>query len=134
MTNDLKSVANLRQISGFFSLKMKRKWGIWNEFRGDNTVRVRFCPVDTALLVQIPGLFYISSMNRFKDFVEWNAFGVCSAIGNRMGIATSRIRQYFIYTSLLTMGSPIIIYMVLAFWRNLRKYVTAAKRNPWYYL
>jgi phage shock protein PspC (stress-responsive transcriptional regulator) len=73
-------------------------------------------------------------MNKFKSFVEWNAFGVCSAIGNRMGIATSRIRLYFIYASLLTMGSPIIIYLVLAFWRNMRNYVKAAKRNPWYNL
>jgi len=73
-------------------------------------------------------------MNKLKSFVEWNAFGVCSAIGNRMGIAPSRIRLYFIYTSLLTMGSPIIIYLVLAFWRNMRNYVKATKRNPWYYL
>jgi phage shock protein PspC (stress-responsive transcriptional regulator) len=73
-------------------------------------------------------------MNKLKSFVEWNAFGVCSAIGERMGIAPSRIRLYFIYTSLLTMGSPIIIYLVLAFWRNMRNYVKATKRNPWYYL
>ncbi|MBE2231122.1 MAG: PspC family transcriptional regulator [Chitinophagaceae bacterium] len=73
-------------------------------------------------------------MNRFKDFVEWNAFGVCSAIGNRLGIATSRIRQYFMYASILTMGSPIILYMVLAFFRNVRKYMMASRRNPWYYL
>ena len=73
-------------------------------------------------------------MNRMKDFVEWNAFGVCSAIGNRMGIATSRIRQYFMYASVLTIGSPIIVYMVLAFWMNVKKYMKAAKRNPWYYL
>ena len=73
-------------------------------------------------------------MNRFKNFVEWNAFGVCAAIGHRMGIATSRIRQYFMYTSLLTMGSPIILYMILAFWKNMRRYIWAAKRNPWYYL
>lgn len=73
-------------------------------------------------------------MNKFKNFVEWNAFGVCSAIGNRLGIATSKIRQYFMYASILTMGSPIIIYMVLAFFRNVRKYVMAARRNPWYYL
>jgi phage shock protein PspC (stress-responsive transcriptional regulator) len=73
-------------------------------------------------------------MNRFKNFIEWNAFGVCTAIGYRLGIATSKIRQYFIYASILTMGSPIIIYMVLAFWRNMRKYIWAAKRNPWYYL
>jgi phage shock protein PspC (stress-responsive transcriptional regulator) len=73
-------------------------------------------------------------MNKLKSFVEWNAFGVCSAIGNRLGIATSNIRMYFIYTSLLTMGSPIIIYLILAFWRNIRRYIWAAKRNPWYYL
>jgi len=73
-------------------------------------------------------------MNRFKNFVEWQAFGVCSAIGGRLGIATSRIRMWFIYISFLTMGSPIIIYMVLAFWMNMKKYMKAAKRNPWYYL
>ncbi len=73
-------------------------------------------------------------MNKLKAFIEWNLFGVCTAIGNRMGISTSRIRQYFIYTSLLTLGSPIIIYMILAFWRNMRKYIWATKRNPWYYL
>ena len=73
-------------------------------------------------------------MDRLKSFVEWNAFGVCAAIGNRMGIATSRIRQYFMYTSLLTLGSPIIAYMILAFWRNMRSYMASAKRNPWYYL
>jgi len=73
-------------------------------------------------------------MNRLRNFIEWNAFGVCTAIGEKMGIATSRIRQYFLYTSLLTMGSPIIIYMVLAFWMNMKKYIRASKRNPWYYL
>ena len=73
-------------------------------------------------------------MNRFRNFIEWNAFGVCTAIGERLGIATSRIRQYFIYTSLLTMGSPIIIYLMLAFLKNLKKYIMSAKRNPWYYL
>jgi phage shock protein PspC (stress-responsive transcriptional regulator) len=73
-------------------------------------------------------------MNKFKDFVEWNAFGVCTAIGEKLGIATSRIRQYFMYASLLTLGSPIIIYMILAFWKNMRNYIIAARRNPWYYL
>ena len=51
-------------------------------------------------------------MNRLKDFIEWQAFGVCAAIGEKMGIATSRIRMWFIYISFLTMGSPIIVYMV----------------------
>jgi len=90
--------------------------------------------VNKVLFAESDIFFYFRGMNKFKSFVEWNAFGVCTAIGNRMGIATSRIRQYFMYASLLTMGSPIIIYLVLAFWRNMKKYIIAAKRNPWYYL
>ena len=69
-------------------------------------------------------------MNSFKDFIEWKAFGVLSAIGDRMGIATSRIRMWFMYISLLTLGSPIIIYMILAFWMNMKRYMRARRRNP----
>jgi len=73
-------------------------------------------------------------MNRLKDFIEWKAFGVLSAIGDRMGIATSRIRMWFMYTSLLTLGSPIVIYMILAFWMNMKRYIRARRRNPLWYL
>jgi phage shock protein PspC (stress-responsive transcriptional regulator) len=73
-------------------------------------------------------------MNRFKNFIEWQAFGVLSAIGEKMGIATSRIRMWFMYTSLLTLGSPIIIYMILAFWMNIKQYILSARRNPLRYL
>jgi phage shock protein PspC (stress-responsive transcriptional regulator) len=69
-------------------------------------------------------------MNRFKEFIEWQAFGVCTAIGERLGIATSRIRTWFIYISFLTMGSPLIVYFILAFWLNIKKYIGLAKRNP----
>ncbi|HET9825092.1 MAG TPA: PspC family transcriptional regulator, partial [Chitinophagaceae bacterium] len=62
-------------------------------------------------------------MNKLKNFIEWHAFGVCTAIGEKLGIATSRIRMWFIYISFLTMGSPIIIYMVIAFWLNMKKYM-----------
>ena len=62
------------------------------------------------------------------------AFGVCSAIGEKLGIATSRIRMWFIYISFLTMGSPVIIYMVLAFWMNIKRYILSARRNPLKYL
>lgn len=73
-------------------------------------------------------------MNRFRDFLEWQAFGVCTAIGDKIGIATSRIRMWFIYISFLTMGSPLIIYMVMAFWINMKKYILYTRRNPlWYW-
>ena len=69
-------------------------------------------------------------MNRFKHFIEWQVFGVCSYIGEKMGIANTVIRKHFIYISLLTMGSPIIIYMFIAFWVNLRNYIWKRRRNP----
>ena len=73
-------------------------------------------------------------MKNLKQFIEWQAFGVCSAIGDKLGIATSRIRMWFIYISFLTMGSPVIIYMIMAFWLNMKKYILSARRNPIKYL
>jgi phage shock protein PspC (stress-responsive transcriptional regulator) len=69
-------------------------------------------------------------IQKLREFVELRAFGVCSAMGERLGIATSRIRMWFIYISFLTLGSPVIIYMVLAFWMNIKRYILAGKRNP----
>ncbi|MGN6491764.1 MAG: PspC domain-containing protein [Agriterribacter sp.] len=69
-------------------------------------------------------------MNRFKHFIEWQVFGVCSYIGEKIGIASTIIRKHFIYISLITMGSPIIIYMFLAFLVNIRNYIWSRRRNP----
>jgi len=69
-------------------------------------------------------------MNTVKHFIEWQLFGVCSAIGEKMGIATSVIRRYFIYISFLTMGSPIIVYLFFAFWINIKNYIQFSRRNP----
>ncbi|GGH68498.1 hypothetical protein GCM10011379_24860 [Filimonas zeae] len=80
------------------------------------------------------GFFYIAVMNKLRHFIEWQAFGVCSAIGEKLGIATSRIRMWFIYISFLTMGSPLVVYMVMAFWLNIKNYILSARRNPLKYL
>ena len=69
-------------------------------------------------------------MNRIRRMIEWNVFGVCSWLGERMGIATSTTRKYFIYLSFLTMGSPLIIYLFIGFWVNIRQYILFSKRNP----
>ena len=73
-------------------------------------------------------------MNQIKNFIEWQAFGVCAAIGEKMGIATTKIRMWFIYISFLTFGSPVVLYMVAAFWMNMKRYILAARRNPLRYL
>ena len=73
-------------------------------------------------------------MNQIRNFIEWQAFGVCAAIGEKMGIATTKIRMWFIYISFLTFGSPVVLYMVAAFWMNMKRYILAARRNPLRYL
>jgi phage shock protein PspC (stress-responsive transcriptional regulator) len=62
-------------------------------------------------------------IDRVQTFFEKHAFGVCTALGEKMGIATSSIRLFFIYTSFLTFGSPIIIYLSLAFVLNMRSHL-----------
>ena len=73
-------------------------------------------------------------MKSIRKIIELQIFGVCNTIGEKMGIATSSIRMWFIYISFLTFGSPLIIYMVLAFWLNIKNYIYSARRNPMRYL
>jgi phage shock protein PspC (stress-responsive transcriptional regulator) len=58
-----------------------------------------------------------------QQFFEKQAFGVCTALGDKMGIATSSIRLFFIYASFLTFGSPIILYLSIAFVLNMRRHL-----------
>lgn len=69
-------------------------------------------------------------MLKLRYFIESNAFGVCSYIGEKIGISTTTIRKYFIYISFLTMGSPVLFYFIIAFWMNIRNYIWYSKRNP----
>ncbi len=50
-----------------------------------------------------------------KDVVERRAFGVCQYLGEKMHIAPAEVRKYFIYTSFIAMGSPVIGYVGIAF-------------------
>lgn len=72
-------------------------------------------------------------MKKLQHFFEKYAFGVCSKMGEKMGIASSSIRLYFIYASFLTFGSPLIIYLVMAFIMNMRKHLRRKKNPVWYY-
>ena len=66
-----------------------------------------------------------------QSFVESNAFGVCTAMGEYLGIATSSIRLWFIYASFLTFGSPIVVYFGLAFLRDIRKHLRRSRTTIW---
>ena len=65
---------------------------------------------------------------KIQAYFERQAFGVCSWWGNKLGISTSRIRLFFIYISFLTLGSPLLIYLIMAFILE-HKDVLKPKRN-----
>ncbi|MEX2336823.1 MAG: PspC domain-containing protein [Fulvivirga sp.] len=72
-------------------------------------------------------------MKRLQHFFEKYAFGVCSHMGEKLGISSSSIRLYFIYASFLTFGSPLLIYLAMAFIMNMRKHLRRRKNSVWYY-
>lgn len=63
-----------------------------------------------------------------RTWFERQAFGVCDWWGEKLGIKTANIRLFFIYASFITIGSPLIIYMIMAFVLNIRN-MTRSKRN-----
>lgn len=68
-------------------------------------------------------------VGKIRDIIEVSVFGVCSWLGNQWKMPTKKIRLFFVYASFLTIGSPIIIYLILVFILNLR-YMIKGKRNP----
>lgn len=68
-------------------------------------------------------------LDSFKFLVEQNIYGVCERMGSRLHMPAKNIRLFFIYTSCLTIGSPLVVYMILAFWMKMKDYVYC-ERNP----
>jgi phage shock protein C len=63
-----------------------------------------------------------SIIQHIKYYFEEQSFGVCTRLGEKMKISASSIRLYFIYASFLTLGSPVIVYLSLAFIMEIRKH------------
>ena len=67
----------------------------------------------------------------YKWLLNSSLYGVCQRIGEKLNVSSQRIRLYFIYTSFLTLGSPIFIYLILLFWMNVRKYNRESRARVW---
>lgn len=72
-------------------------------------------------------------MKKIQFFIENQAFGVCTKLGIKLGIPISSIRLFFIYASFLTFGSPILLYLGLAFIMNFRQHLRRRKNPVWYF-
>ena len=54
-------------------------------------------------------------IDKIIAWFEKRAFGVCAWWGEKLGIKSTTIRMYFVYLSFFTVGSPVIIYFIMAF-------------------
>lgn len=76
-------------------------------------------------------LIYKNRFAEFREFVEPRLFGVCTWLGEKMGLGSRYVRLFFIYAIFINTWSPVIIYMVLAFWKNLLDYLRESKSKIW---
>ena len=70
-------------------------------------------------------------IDRIQSLVEKRVFGVCEYLGEKLGMKTSKIRLFFIYASFLTFGSPVIIYLIMAFALDQKDLFKARKSTIW---
>ncbi len=70
-------------------------------------------------------------MQTLKYLMEKRLYGVCTYLGDKIGVSSERIRLYFIYASCLTLGSPFLFYLFVAFWINLKSYIRERKSSVW---
>ena len=71
-------------------------------------------------------------MKWIKYALEKSLFGVCSYLGDKMGLSTRSVRLSFVYLSFFTLGSPVILYFIMAFLLEHKKYFKPSyyKKKP----
>jgi phage shock protein C len=72
-------------------------------------------------------------LQRIITFFERYSFGVCTYLGRRFNISTSKIRLFFIYSSFLAVGFPLIMYLFAGIVLDIRNYVkrTRTRVTDW---
>lgn len=73
--------------------------------------------------------YYAGSNEKIRSIFEEAIFGVCAKLGDKLNMPSKHIRLFFVYTSFFTFGSPIIIYLIVAFWMKLKSMING-QRNP----
>lgn len=71
----------------------------------------------------------MNAVENLKTDFETRGFNVCQRVGDRMGIKASRIRLFFIYASFMALGSPLIVYLSLAFVLHIKDYINSRRTS-----
>ncbi len=70
-------------------------------------------------------------ISRILVFFERYSFGVCTYLGDKFKISQSKIRLFFIYTSFLSAGFPLVFYFSAAFVLDIRTFIKRKKMQYW---
>lgn len=70
-------------------------------------------------------------IEKIKNHFERKAYGVCTWWGDRLNINTNNIRVYFIYLSFLTLGSPLVVYLIMAFILKNKNWFKSKRTTIW---
>ncbi|MCO4291398.1 PspC domain-containing protein [Solitalea sp. MAHUQ-68] len=71
-------------------------------------------------------------LQRIICFFEHRSFGVCNYLAERFNISTSKLRLFFIYSSFIAVGFPIIFYLLAALVLDVRLYLKQKRKsNIW---
>lgn len=57
----------------------------------------------------------MKTIQKILFYFEMRSFGVSQWLADKFAIRAERVRLFFIYASFVALGSPLIIYFVLAF-------------------
>lgn len=57
----------------------------------------------------------MNTIQKIALFFELRSFGVSTWFARKTRVEVSRVRLFFIYVSFIGLGSPIIVYLIMAF-------------------
>jgi phage shock protein C len=68
---------------------------------------------------------------RIVTFFEKQSFGVSTYLADKLNMSTSKVRLFFIYSSFLAVGFPILFYLLAAIVLDIRNYMKKVRLNVW---
>lgn len=70
-------------------------------------------------------------LQKVLTYFEKRSFGVSTYLANRLDMSTSKVRLFFIYSSFLAVGFPILFYFLAAFVLDIRTYMKRKRLKIW---
>lgn len=68
---------------------------------------------------------------RIVTFFERRSFGVSTYLAGKLNMSTAKVRLFFIYSSFLAVGFPILFYLLAAVVLDIRQYMKKIRLRVW---